>query len=84
MKFSVPYTSQSMVKRRDTSVAGRLTAVRTMTMRTSAALGTLALATLAAVAVTLEGRKIKFSVLSEKIIIVSLYHYSIEVFNLSW
>ena len=48
-----PYTSQSTVKKSDTSSAGRLTADSTIRMRNSAAEGTDADATDAAVAVTL-------------------------------
>ena len=45
--------NQSTAHRRDTSCTGALMAVRTMIMRTRAALGTEALATLAAVEVSL-------------------------------
>ena len=48
------HTNQSTAQRRDTSWTGALIALRTMIMRTRAALGTEALATLAAVAVRLE------------------------------
>ena len=48
------YTNQSTVQRRDTSCTGASIAVRTMIMRTRAALGREALATLAAVEVSLE------------------------------
>ena len=48
------YTNQSTVQRRDTSCTGASMAVRTMIMRTRAALGREALATLAAVEVSLE------------------------------
>lgn len=44
------YVSQSTTKRRPMSVVGTLTAFNTMNMRASAALGTLALAILTAVA----------------------------------
>ena len=47
------YTNQSTAQRRDTSCTGALMAVRTMIMRNRAALGTEALATLAAVEVSL-------------------------------
>ena len=47
------YTNQSTAQRRETSCTGALIAVRTMIMRTRAALGTEALATLAAVEVNL-------------------------------
>ena len=48
------HTSQSIVNRRETSSAGRLMAANTIRISTKAALGMLALATLAAVAVTLK------------------------------
>ena len=47
------HTNQSTAQRRETSCTGALIAVRTMIMRTRAALGTEALATLAAVEVNL-------------------------------
>ena len=47
------HTNQSTAQRRDTSCTGALMALRTMIMRTRAALGTEALATLAAVEVSL-------------------------------
>ena len=48
------YTNQSTAQRRDTSCTGTLMAERTINIRTKAALGTLALAMLAAVAVNLQ------------------------------
>ena len=48
------YTNQSTAQRRDTSCTGTLMAERTINIRTKAALGTLALAMLAAVAVKLQ------------------------------
>ena len=51
------YTNQSTVQRRDTSCTGASMAVRTMIMRNRAALGTEALATLAAVEVSLERKR---------------------------
>ena len=48
------YTNQSTAQRRDTSCTGTLIADRTINIRTKAALGTLALAMLAAVAVNLQ------------------------------
>ena len=50
----ITYTNQSTVQRRETSWTGALMAVRTMIIRTRAALGTEALATLAAVEVSLQ------------------------------
>ena len=55
-KYLFTYTNQSTAQRRDTSCTGALMAVRTMIMRTRAALGTEALATLAAVEVSLESK----------------------------
>ena len=51
------YTNQSTVQRRDTSLTGAPMAVRTMIMRSRAALGREALATLAAVEVSLGSEK---------------------------
>ena len=51
------YTNQSTAQRRDTSCTGALIAVRTMIMRTRAALGREALATLVAVDVSLERKR---------------------------
>ena len=48
------HTNQSTAQRRDTSATGTLMAERTINIRTRAALGTLALAILAAVAVKLD------------------------------
>ena len=57
MDIVVTHTNQSTAHRRETSCTGTSMAVRTINMRTRAALGTLALAILAAVEVKL-GRRL--------------------------
>ena len=52
------HTNQSTAQRRDTSLTGALMALSTRIMRTRAALGTEALATLAAVEVSLERSRV--------------------------